>query len=145
MISKLESQVGVEWPPLVYDIERGMIQRFARAVGDSNPLWQDEEYAGKSSYGGIIAPPNLILTLGFIHVLEAFILDPSLTVLHGSTELECHQPVRPGDVITVTAKITGVRERQGKAGRTVFVTTELVYRNQRQKTVARCSQMALIY
>ena len=144
-ISELESRIGVEGPPLVYDIERGMIQRFTRAVGDPNPLWQDEDYAGKSGYGGIIAPPNFILTLGFDRVLEAFISDASLTVLHGSTELECHQPVRPGDVITVTVKIVNVRERQGKVGTTVFVTFEMVYKNQRHEVVASCRQMAIIY
>jgi acyl dehydratase len=144
-ISELESRIGVELPPMIYDIERGMIQRFARAVGDPNPLWQDEDYAGKSGYGGIIAPPNFILTLGFDQVLEAFISDASLTVLHGSTELECHQPVRPGDVITVTVKIVNVRERQGKVGTTVFVTFEMIYKNQRQEVVADCRQMAIIY
>ncbi len=144
-VGELESRIGVEGPSLVYDIEKGMIQRFARAVGDPNPLWQDEDYAGRSGYGGIIAPPNFILTLGFDRVLEAFISDASLTVLHGSTELKCHQPVRPGDVITVTAKIVNVRERQGKAGTTVFVTFEMVYKNQRQEVVANCRQMAIIY
>lgn len=145
MISELESRIGVEGPPLVYDIERGMIKRFARAVGDPNPLWQDKDYADRSGYGGIIAPPNFILTLGFDRVLEAFISDASLTVLHGSTELECHQAVRPGDVITVTAKIANVRERQGKVGTTVFITFEIVYKNQRQEIVADCRQMAIIY
>ncbi|MCJ7763970.1 MAG: MaoC family dehydratase N-terminal domain-containing protein [Dehalococcoidales bacterium] len=144
-ISELESRIGVEETPLVYDIERGMIKRFARALGDPNPLWQDEDYAEKSGYGGIVAPPNFILTLGFDRVLEAFISDASLTVLHGSTELECHQPARPGDVITVTAKIVNVRERQGKVGTTVFVTFEMVYKNQRQEVVADCRQMAIIY
>ncbi|MFC2026722.1 MaoC family dehydratase N-terminal domain-containing protein [Chloroflexota bacterium] len=144
-ISELESHIGVEGPPLVYDIERGMIQRFTRAVGDPNPLWQDGDYADRSGYGGIIAPPNFILTLGFDRVLEAFISDASLTVLHGSTELECHQPARPGDVITVTVKIVNVRERQGKVGTTIFVTFEMVYKNQRQEVVAGCRQMAIIY
>ena len=144
-ISELESRIGVEGPPLVYDIERGMIQRFTRAVGDPNPLWQDEDYADRSGYGSIIAPPNFILTLGFDRVLEAFISDASLTVLHGSTELECYQPVRPGDVITATAKIVNVRERQGKVGTTIFVTFEIVYKNQRQEVVADCRQMAIIY
>ncbi len=144
-ISQLESQVGVEQPPQVYDIERGMIERFVRAVGDANPLWQDDEYAAKSHYGGVIAPPNFILTLGFTRLLEAFLSDPSFTVLHGSTELECRQPIRPGDVIAATSKVTGVRERQGKAGRTVFITIELVYHNQRQELVARCNQMVIIY
>ena len=96
-ISELESRIGVEEAPLIYDIERGMIQRFARAVGDANPLWQDEDYTQKSGYGGITAPPNFILTLGFDRVLESFISDASLTVLHGSTELDSHIRSRDPD------------------------------------------------
>ena len=145
VIKELESRVGVEGQPFVYDIEKGLIRRFTRAIGDPNPLWQDEEYAAKTSYGGIIAPPNFILTLGFDKILQVFILDSSITVLHGSTEIECHQPVRPGDVITVTPTIKNVRERQGKTGKMLFVIFDMVYKNQRQEPVAVCRQMAIIY
>ena len=144
-VERLKSQIGVEWPPLVYEIEKGMIRRFARAVGDSNPLWQDEESAKKTSYGGIIAPPTFALILGFDQLQQVLTSGSSLTVLHGSTELECYQPVRPGDVITLTARIANVRERQSKMGRTVFVTFDMTYKNQGQEVVARCRQMAIIY
>lgn len=144
-IKELESQVGVEWPPLVYEVEKGMIRRFAQAVGDPNPLWQDEGYARKTGYGGVIAPPNFILTLGFNQLQQVLALGSSVTVLHGSTELECYQPVRPGDAITVTTRIKNVRERQSKMGRTVFITLDMVYKNQKQEVVAGCRQMAIIY
>lgn len=145
IIQELENRVGIEGQPVVYDIEEGTIKRFARAIGDPNPLWQDEEYAVKTDYGGIIAPPNFILTLGFGHVLGAYISDPSITVLHGTTELENYQAVKPGDVITVTATIKNVRQRPGKTGKMLFVTFDMVYRNQKQETVAECRQMAIIY
>ena len=29
-----------------------------RGLGDPNPLWSDEEYAKKSSYGALVAPPS---------------------------------------------------------------------------------------
>ena len=144
-IKELESQVGVEWPPLVYEVEKGMIRRFAQAVGDSNPLWQDEGYAKKTGYGGVIAPPNFILTLGFNQLQQVLALGSLVTVLHGSTELECYQPVRSGDTITVTTRIKNVRERQSKMGRTVFITLDMVYKNQKQEVVAGCRQMAIIY
>ena len=80
-ISQLESRIGVELPPVSYDIEKGLIRRFAQAVGDDNPLWQDEEYAKEIGYQSLVAPPNLILTLGFDQVLAEFIADDALTVL----------------------------------------------------------------
>jgi acyl dehydratase len=144
-IKELENQIGVEWQPLVYEVEKGMIRRFAQAVGDPNPLWQDEDYAEKTGYGGVIAPPTFILTLGFDQLQQVLPLGSSLAVLHGSTELECYQPVRPGDVITVTTKIKNVRERQSKMGRTVFITLNIDYKNQKQETVAVCRQMLIIY
>jgi acyl dehydratase len=144
-IKELESQVGVEWPPLVYEVEKGMIRRFTQAVGDPNPLWQDEGYAKKTGYGGVIAPPNFILTLGFNQLQQVLALGSLVTVLHGSTELECYQPVRSGDAITVTTRIKNVRERQSKMGRTVFITLDMVYKNQKQEVVAGCRQMAIIY
>lgn len=145
LAEELKSQVGVDWPPLVYEIEKGMIRRFAQAVGDPNPLWQDEEYASRSSFSGIIAPPTFLLILGFGQILQTLTSDSSLTVLHGSTELECHQPVRPGDVITVTTKIANVRERPGKMGKMLFVTFDMTGTNQGQDVVAKCRQVAIIY
>ncbi len=144
-IKELESRVGVKGPSLIYEVEKGIIRRFARAVGDPNPLWQDEDYARKTGYGGVIAPPTFILTLGFDQLQQVLDSGPSLTVLHGSTELECYQPVRPGDAVTVTTRIKNVRERQSKMGRTVFVTLNMDYQNQKQELVAVCRQMVIIY
>jgi len=145
IIKELESRVGIDEQPLVYEIEKGMIKRFARAIGDNNPLWQDEEYAVKTSYGGIIAPPNFVLTLGFGKILQDFISDPEITVLHGSTELESYQAIRPGDVITVTSTIRNIRDRQGEMGKMLFVIFVMLYKNQKEELVAQCRQMAIIH
>lgn len=137
--------VGIAEQPLIYEIEKGMIKRFAQAIGDSNPLWQDEGYAAKTSYGGIIAPPNFILTLGFSGILRDFIADPEITVLHGSTEMDSYQAVRPGDVITVTSTVRSVRERQGEVDKMLFVTFDMLYKNKKDELVAECRQMTIIY
>jgi acyl dehydratase len=34
-----------------------VIRHFADGLGDTNPLWTDEEYAKRTKWGGIIAPP----------------------------------------------------------------------------------------
>ena len=142
---KLRSKIGTESTPKVYEIEKGMIRRFVLAIDDPNPLWQDEGYAGKSRYGGIIAPPTFVLAIGFDElqrqVLESI---PYGGILHGSTELECYQPVRAGDIISVTTKITNIRERQDRrVGKRVFVVIDVTYKNQRQELVAKCQQMII--
>lgn len=36
---------------------------FARAIGDLNPLYVDEEAAKRSEFGGIIAPPTFAVKI----------------------------------------------------------------------------------
>jgi len=145
LISRLEKQAGEPLPPIVYNIEPGMIKRFIRATGGHQAEQGNGCPRESLGNGGIVAPPGLTLTLGFIQVTESLIAGYSPTVLHGSTELECLQPVRAGDVITVYPKITAVRRRQGKSGLTVFLTLDLMCANQRREATARCSQMLILY
>ena len=144
---ELKGKIGVEWELGVYEVEKGMIQRFVKAVDDPNPLWQDEEYARQSQYGGIIAPPTLIMTIGgeqFGKEVIAPLFPDGL--LHGSTKLECYQPVRPGDKIAVTVKLANVRQWQDtKSNKTTFVTFDITYRNQRGELVAKCQQTMVGY
>lgn len=144
-IERLKDSLRVEREVGVYEIEKGMIRKFALAVGDPNPLWQDEEYARRSRYGGIVAPPTFIPTIGFDQI-EPELTSLSSTLLHGSTELECYQPVRPGDKVTVTCRLANIRERPNQVtSKTVFMTFEITYKNQRQELVARCRQMLIGY
>jgi len=126
---EFKDKTGVALELGVYEIEKGMIRRFARAIDDPNPLWET------------IAPPIFIVALGgeqFGQELMNMFRDG---LLHGSTELEFFQPIRPGDKITVTGKIASIRERSQMA----FVTFEISYTNQKHELVAKCQQTMIGY
>jgi hypothetical protein len=129
-IEDLKTNAGQPWLTLTYTIERGMVQRFIEAVGDENPRWQ-----GKKPE----APPALLLTIGFERVISMLLSLPE-AVLHGSTDLECFEPVRVGDTITITAKVASVRERLPMT----FINLELEQHNQKGVLVARCKQLAIL-
>jgi len=145
LIEELRRKIGKEWKLGVYEIERGMIRRFAQAIDDPNPLWQDEEYAKKSEYGSIIAPPTFVSTIGFEQIQHMLAPTPAVTILHGGTKLECYQPIRLGDVITAITKITNIRELQGEAGKRAFIIFDTRFENQRQELVAECRQTIISY
>ena len=135
-IEKLKGKVGVAWKPREYLIEGEMIRRFARAVGDTNPLWKD----------GAIAPPTFTLSIGFEQFVEDLMkLTPFNTVLMGSTDIESYQPMKLGDVITVVFKISHLRERKGQTGKMAFMTFDSTYKNKEQELVAKCRQMVIGY
>ena len=52
--------IGIEGKPATLEVEKGAIRQFAEAVGDPNPLWNDDVTARKSRYGGLIAPPTFL-------------------------------------------------------------------------------------
>ncbi|MBK5224441.1 MAG: MaoC family dehydratase N-terminal domain-containing protein [Acidimicrobiia bacterium] len=43
-----------------FPIEYGHVLMFARSIGDTNPIYSDEEYAKSTEVGGIIAPPTFV-------------------------------------------------------------------------------------
>jgi acyl dehydratase len=135
-IEKIKGKVGVAWKPRKYLIEGEMIRRFARAVGDENPLWKD----------GTIAPPTFILSIGFEQFVDDLMnLTRFNTVLMGSTEIESYQPMKMGDVIAVVFKISHLRERKGPTGKMVFMTFDSSYKNQEGELAATCRQMVIGY
>ena len=135
-IEKLKGKVGVAWKPREYLVEGEMIRRFARAVGDTNPLWKD----------GAIAPLTFTLSIGFEQFVEDLMkLTPFNTVLMGSTDIESYQPMKLGDVITVVFKISHLRERKGQTGKMAFMTFDSTYKNKEQELVAKCRQMVIGY
>ena len=135
-IEKLKSMVGVGWEPREYSIEREMVRRFCHAVGDTNPKWRD----------GMIAPPTFVLGIGFEQFVDDLLNIVAFnTVLMAGTDIECHQPMKTGDVITAVFEISGLREREGENGKMAFLTFQSTCKNQKGELVAKCRQMVIGY
>ena len=56
-------QIGTVGEARTYDVERGAIRRFAEAIGDPNPLFNDEKEA-RHVFGGMVAPPTFCRSMG---------------------------------------------------------------------------------
>ncbi len=63
-IARLRARIGVPEPwtrkPHYYQPNRDAFRNVAECFGDDNPLWCDPEYAEKTVWGGLIAPPSLV-------------------------------------------------------------------------------------
>ena len=120
--------VGFSTRPVTYEIEPGAIRKFARAIEDPNPLFNDEQAARKTRFGGMIAPPTFGRMLGGIFLKLPFQLPKR--GLDGGSEWEFFHPIRPGDSITVQTKLAELRESEGRMGTMIFHTYEVSYTNQ---------------
>lgn len=139
-----QQAIGQESPPVCLEVEKGAIIKFAQAIGDGNPLFNDEAAARKTSYGGLIAPPTFLRSLGQIRPDLPFDI-PLHRVLDGGSDWEYFQPVRPCDRITAVARITDLRERSGRLGLMLISTIVTTYRNQFDEVVATQTNTTIRY
>ena len=145
---ELKQYIGKVDPPHVREVERGSIQRYAEAVGNDNPLYYDEEYAKKSRYGGIIAPPGFFgwsiqavpSSEGIIGLMEAMINAGYWRILDGGMAYDFFLPVRAGDIIIASPKVKDVTLKEGKSGAMMMCQFEVSYLNGNGDVVAKSYQ-----
>ena len=126
------------------EVERGAIIKFAQAIGDDSPLWNDEAAARKTRYGGLIAPPTFLRSVGTVRPEFPFDL-PFHRRLDGGSDWDYWEPVRPGDRITSVARITDLTERSGRLGLMLFMVTVITYHNQLGEVVATETSTLILY
>jgi acyl dehydratase len=87
-----------------------LIKPFADALGDTNPLWRDQEYGRRTRYGSIVAPPYFLSTFGGGGMMQG--LRGIYTILAGHS-WEFYKPVLPGDRITSDLVFADLEEKSG--------------------------------
>ncbi len=139
-----QQAIGLEGPPVTTEIEKGAIIKFAQAIEDDNPVFNDEEAARKSQYGGLIAPPTFLRSVGSSRREVPFDI-PFNNALDGGSDWEYFEPVRPGDLITAVSRITDMQERSGRMGVMIITTTVTTYTNQFGQVVATQATTGIRY
>jgi acyl dehydratase len=136
------------------ELGRASIRYFARAVGDDNRLYTDDEYARECGYDGIIAPPTLICeTNQYVDVgrdEDGFaghrwdLRLPGTRQVRGGNSYEFHRAVRPDDVITARWVLVEMAERTTRDGRAMLVVTSRAeYTNQSGDLLTRNEEQVI--
>lgn len=136
--------IGLESDPVTMEVEKGAVIRFAQAIEDENPLYNDEAKARSSMYGGLVAPPTFLRSVIGTRPELPFDL-PVSRVLDGGSAWEYFEHVRVGDRITAVSKITEFSEKTGRLGAMLFFTIVVTYRNQFDQVVATQTGTSIRY
>jgi acyl dehydratase len=105
-----KSCVGKTYPPITTEVTLNAIQKYARAYNDDNPAFFDANRPA-----GIVAPPMFAVTVTWNALMTA-VLDPDLQadllrLVHGEQDMEFTTPIRPGDIISASAKIISIEPK----------------------------------
>jgi acyl dehydratase len=109
--------IGKRWPGVEYEVGREKVREYANAVGETNPIHHDPEAARVAGYRGVVAPPMFCVVYSAPAVGPA-VVDPEVGInlaamVHGGQVFEWGEPVCAGDLVTTTATLTDLRERNG--------------------------------
>jgi acyl dehydratase len=137
-------RIGIPERPLTphnLEVTPDGTRHFAYGYGDANPLWCDPEYGKKTRWGGLIAPPNFMYTMGEnaappVTPEQKALLkgDPfaGLGSYQAVMEFQWFRPLALGDRCKVIRAQVGVQEKPSKfGGRTAHVTNDFLFANGR--------------
>jgi acyl dehydratase len=136
----MRAQVGRQINSKVVRIDQRMVDQYLEATGDPNPVWRDKAAAIQAGYGDVPVPPGLLTTMQMegdspsLHMPEQAHLGGAVD---GGGEWEFIHPVYVGDVISVSRKLSEIKERQGKLGGMILNSFEVTYLNQRSVLVTK--------
>lgn len=138
--------IGKILPPAVLEIEKGRLRFFAKAIGETDPVYTDEAAAQAAGYPSLPAPPTFI----FAAELDAGTLMPALIemgvnlprILHGEQQFTYLAPVCAGDTITVQSRISDIYDK--KNGALEFLVKDSTVTNQHGKQVAQMRSVIVV-
>jgi len=100
--------IGRESETVLFEVERGAIQKFADAVQDQTP----------ECVRGDLAPPTFPTT--FRMTIPGLTFDLA-RVLHGAQEYRYERPLRAGDRVHCRVRVADVYQRKGRLGEMTFL------------------------
>ena len=130
--------LGHELPASVLPIERSRLQFFAKATGETNPVYTDKAAANDAGYPDLPAPPTFLfaaeLDSGASYQLLEDLQIPIAKLLHGEQSFTYHRPACVGDTVTVRSTLTDIYDK--KNGALEFVVKTSRATNQQDEMVA---------
>ena len=137
-IAKLRARIGKGFTgrrPWRTEVTRDAIYHLALAIGDLSPLYLDEEYARKTRWGTLLAPPIIVQTMDTLRAVGHSGLPEGLPGVHSiwtGSLYEWKRPPKLGDRIRADSYLKEVVERQSNFGdgRSVYQTYEARYFDQ---------------
>lgn len=127
-----------------YEASRDVIRHYAWGIGDDNPIYADPEYAKRTKWGTIIAPPTFFFALWDAVVAPGL---PDVQWYYSGIDAEFYHPIKRNDTITASAEYVAAEPLSGKTVSNMIVQTgDVRYHDQEgrlmTKVLSHCFRVA---
>jgi acyl dehydratase len=127
-------------------VERGRLALFAKAIGETHPIYTDPAAARSAGMPDVPAPPTFLfaaeLDSNAIFNLLAQLGVPTGKLLHGEEHFDYFGQVFAGDSVTVSSRIKDIYDKKNGALEFIEIESEAV--DQHGITVARLRNVAVV-
>jgi acyl dehydratase len=132
------SHIGTEFPPFTVEVERGRLRFFAKATGQTDPVYSDDDAARAAGHPGLPVPPTFLFCLEMeapnpAAIREKLGLDYS-RILHGEQGYTFHRMAYAGDKLTFSQRIEDIYDKRG--GALEFIVRKTAVSNAQGEAVA---------
>jgi acyl dehydratase len=130
--------VGREYDSMTYPpVTAAELIAYARSLGVEDPLYLDEAAAAAGPYRGLVAFPTYVVKLrGGVFLPPEVTKEMTRAGFDAGKDIELGEPIRPGDVLTASSRITEIYDKTGRSGTMTFLVFRHEIRNQRDELVA---------
>jgi acyl dehydratase len=134
--------IGHTLPPFHVNVEPGRLRFYAKATGQTDPIYHDEEAARAAGHPGLPVPPTFLFCLEMESPNPAAIREllgmDYRRLLHGEQGFSYYATAYAGDKLTFSQQIADIYDK--KDGALEFVVRKTRVTNQRSELVAelRC-------
>ncbi len=111
--------IGYRQPPFKAEVEKGRLRLFAKAIGETDPIYFDEQAARAAGHASLPVPPTFFFCLemeradpyDWFHELGM----PLGRVLHGEQSFTYHRTAYAGETLTFSAELLDIYEKKNGA------------------------------
>tara|TARA_B100001027_G_scaffold195086_1_gene151241 strand:- start:238 stop:468 length:231 start_codon:yes stop_codon:yes gene_type:complete len=57
------SLINKSYPPIIFDVEKQRVKFFSKAIGQTYPVYFDEDVAKEKGFPSLLAPPTFLTTV----------------------------------------------------------------------------------
>lgn len=140
------AHIGTELTPFAVDVDRDRLCSFAKATGQTDPVYFDEAAAQAAGHRSIPVPPTFLFCLEMVapnpmEIFERLGIDYA-RVLHGEQHFVYHQLAYAGEKLNFRPRIIDIYEK--KAGALTFLVWETRVESENREAVADLKSVMVV-
>ena len=138
--------IGKKYDPVIFTVTNQRLRFFAKATGQTDPIYFDHDAALNEGYSGILCPPTFLYAASMEQKDPFEFLDDLNikieSILHAEQEFFYEKNICSGDTLTMTTEIVDMYDK--KDGLLQFFILESTFINQNNMQTAKMKNTIVV-